>query len=56
MNQADKSPTIIIREDSDSLEELSEYLDVLSSSARPVPFQRRSRPAMKILKNILTSS
>ena len=34
MNQADKSPTIIIREDSDSLEELSEYLDVLSSSAR----------------------
>jgi len=34
MNSADKSPTIIIREDADSLEELSEYLDVLSSSAR----------------------
>jgi pSer/pThr/pTyr-binding forkhead associated (FHA) protein len=34
MNPADKSPTIIIHEDSDSLEELSEYLDVLSSSAR----------------------
>jgi hypothetical protein len=34
MNSADKSPTIIIHEDADSLEELSEYLDVLSSSAR----------------------
>jgi hypothetical protein len=34
MNSADKSPTIIIRKDADSLEELSEYLDVLSSSAR----------------------
>jgi hypothetical protein len=34
MNPPDKSPTIIIHEDSDSLEELSEYLDVLSSSAR----------------------
>ena len=34
MNTSDKSPTIIIHEDADSLEELSEYLDVLSSSAR----------------------
>jgi len=34
MEPADKSPTIIIHEESDSLEELSEYLDVLSSSAR----------------------
>jgi len=34
MNPADKSPTIIVHEESDSLEELSEYLDVLSSSAR----------------------
>jgi DNA-binding transcriptional ArsR family regulator len=34
MDSADKSPTIIIHEESDSLEELSEYLDVLSSSAR----------------------
>jgi DNA-binding transcriptional ArsR family regulator len=34
MNPADKCPTIIVHEDSDSLEELSEYLDVLSSSVR----------------------
>lgn len=34
MNPADKSPTIIVHEESDSLEELSDYLDVLSSSAR----------------------
>ena len=34
MNPADKSPTIIVQEETDSLEELSEYLDVLSSSAR----------------------
>ena len=34
MDPADKFPTIIIHEESDSLEELSEYLDVLSSSAR----------------------
>ena len=34
MDPADKSPTLIIHEESDTLEELSEYLDVLSSSAR----------------------
>ncbi|MEI8330494.1 MAG: hypothetical protein WCF90_02405 [Methanomicrobiales archaeon] len=34
MNPADKSPTIIIHEESDSLDELSEYLDDLSSSVR----------------------
>ena len=34
MDPEDKSPTIIVHEESDSLEELSEYLDVLSSSAR----------------------
>ena len=28
MNSEDKSPTIVIHDDSDSLEELSEYLDV----------------------------
>jgi len=34
MNPEDKSPTIVARSTSDSLDELSEYLDVLSSSAR----------------------
>jgi len=60
MDPADKSPTIIVHEESDSLEELSEYLDVLSSSARlrilkflekkprdARAISRRSRPATK---------
>jgi hypothetical protein len=34
MDKEDKSPTIVVEANSDSLEELSEYLDVLSSSAR----------------------
>jgi len=68
MNPADKSPTIIVHEESDSLEELSEYLDVLSSSARlrivkflekspvmPVRSQMRSRPVTRIQKNTWTS-
>ena len=58
MNQADKSPTIIIREDSDSLEELSEYLDVLSSSARLriLKFlEKKPRDARAISKEIETS-
>jgi hypothetical protein len=54
--------TTVIHEDSDSLEELSEYLDVLSSSAAarilnflkrsvtPVPFQRRSRTSAENTK------
>ena len=34
MNPADKFPTIVVEDAEDSLDELSEYLDVLSSSAR----------------------
>ena len=58
MNPADKSPTIIVHEDSDSLEELSEYLDVLSSSARLriVKFlEKKPRDARAISKEIETS-
>ena len=58
MNLADKSPTIIVHEDSDSLEELSEYLDVLSSSARLriVKFlEKKPRDARAISKEIETS-
>jgi len=58
MNSADKSPTIIVHEDADSLEELSEYLDVLSSSARLriLKFiEKKPRDARAISKEIETS-
>lgn len=58
MNPADKSPTIIVHEDLDSLEELSEYLDVLSSSARLriVKFlEKKPHDARAISKEIETS-
>jgi FHA domain len=58
MNTSDKSPTIIIHEDADSLEELSEYLDVLSSSARLriLKFiEKKPRDARAISKEIETS-
>jgi len=58
MNPADKSPTIIVHEESDSLEELSEYLDVLSSSSRLriVKFlEKKPRDARAISKEIETS-
>ena len=58
MNPADKSPTIIVHEDSDSLEELSEYLDVLSSSARLriLKFlEKKPKDARAISKEIETS-
>ena len=58
MNPADKSPTIIIHEESDSLEELSEYLDVLSSSARlriVKVLERKPRDARAISNEIETS-
>jgi len=58
MNSGDKSPTIIVHQDSDSLEELSEYLDVLSSSARLriLKFiEKKPRDARAISKEIETS-
>ncbi|WML67656.1 MAG: hypothetical protein METHP_01200 [Methanoregula sp. SKADARSKE-2] len=58
MDTEDKSPTIVIHEDSDSLEELSEYLDVLSSSARLriMKFlEKRPRDARAISNEIETS-
>lgn len=58
MDPADKSPTIIVHDDSDSLEELSEYLDVLSSSARLriLKFlEKKPRDARAISKEIETS-
>ena len=58
MDSADKSPTIIVHEDSDSLEELSEYLDVLSSSARLriLKFlEKKPRDARGISQEIETS-
>ncbi|MFY9800056.1 MAG: winged helix-turn-helix domain-containing protein, partial [Methanoregula sp.] len=58
MNPADKSPTIIVHDDSDSLKELSEYLDVLSSSARLriLKFlEKKPRDARAISKEIETS-
>jgi len=58
MDHNDKSPTLIIHEDSDSLEELSEYLDVLSSSARLriLKFlEKKPRDARAISKEIETS-
>jgi pSer/pThr/pTyr-binding forkhead associated (FHA) protein len=58
MDPADKSPTIIIHEESDSVEELSEYLDVLSSSARLriLKFlEKKPRDARSISREIETS-
>jgi DNA-binding HxlR family transcriptional regulator len=58
MDPHDKSPTIVISEESDSLEELSEYLDVLSSSARLriLKFlEKKPRDARSISKEIETS-
>jgi len=58
MNSADRSPTIIVHEDADSLEELSEYLDVLSSSARLriLKFiEKKPRDARAISNEIETS-
>jgi DNA-binding transcriptional ArsR family regulator len=58
MDPHDKSPTLIIPEESDSLEELSEYLDVLSSSARLriLKFlEKKPRDARAISKEIETS-
>ena len=58
MNSEDKSPTIVIHDDSDSLEELSEYLDVLSSSARLriLKFlEKKPRDARSISHEIETS-
>lgn len=58
MDPADKSPTLIVHEDSDTLEELSEYLDVLSSSARLriLKFlEKKPRDARAISKEIETS-
>jgi DNA-binding transcriptional ArsR family regulator len=58
MDPADKSPTIIIHEETDSLEELSEYLDVLSSSARLriLKFlEKKPRDARSISREIETS-
>lgn len=58
MNPHDKSPTLVIPEESDSLEELSDYLDVLSSSARLriLKFlEKKPRDARSISKEIETS-
>lgn len=58
MDPHDKSPTLIIPEESDSLEELSDYLDVLSSSARLriLKFlEKKPRDARAISKEIETS-
>lgn len=58
MNTPDKSPTIIVHEDTDSLEELSEYLDVLSSSARLrilKYLEKKPRDAKAISREIETS-
>ena len=58
MNPADKSPTIVVEDTEDSLDELSEYLDVLSSSARLriVKFlEKKPRDARAISHEIETS-
>jgi predicted transcriptional regulator len=58
MDPHDKSPTLIVPEESDSLEELSDYLDVLSSSARLriLKFlEKKPRDARSISKEIETS-
>jgi DNA-binding HxlR family transcriptional regulator len=58
MTQVDRSPTLIVDESSDSLDELSEYLDVLSSSARLkiLKFlEKKPRDARAISREIETS-
>ena len=58
MDPADKSPTIVVEDTEDSLDELSEYLDVLSSSARLriVKFlEKKPRDARAISREIETS-
>jgi pSer/pThr/pTyr-binding forkhead associated (FHA) protein/DNA-binding transcriptional ArsR family regulator len=58
MDPVDKSPTMIISNESDSLEELSDYLDVLSSSARLriLKFlEKKPRDARSIANEIETS-
>ena len=58
MDPADKSPTIVVEDTADSLDELSEYLDVLSSSARLkiVKFlEKKPRDARSISHEIETS-
>lgn len=58
MDPKDKSPTIVIDDTSDSLDELSEYLDVLSSSARlriVKLLEKKPRDARAISNEIETS-
>jgi DNA-binding transcriptional ArsR family regulator len=58
MDPEDKSPTLIVHAESDSLEELSEYLDVLSSSARLrilKYLEKKPRDARAISNEIETS-
>jgi DNA-binding transcriptional ArsR family regulator len=58
MDPQDKSPTLIVDESTDSLQELSEYLDVLSSSARLkiLKFlEKKPRDARAVSKEIETS-
>ncbi|HNX17707.1 MAG TPA: FHA domain-containing protein [Methanoregula sp.] len=58
MNPADKFPTIVVEDTSESLDELSEYLDVLSSSARlkiVKYLEKKPRDARAISHEIETS-
>jgi len=58
MDPEDKSPTIVVEDTAESLDELSEYLDVLSSSARLkiVKFlEKKPRDARAISHEIETS-
>lgn len=58
MDPEDKSPTLVVEGTTDSLDELSEYLDVLSSSARLriLKFlEKRPRDARAISREIGTS-
>ncbi len=58
MNPEDRSPTLVVDSSSDSLDELSEYLDVLSSSARLKILrflERKPRDARAISREIETS-
>jgi pSer/pThr/pTyr-binding forkhead associated (FHA) protein len=58
MDPADKSPTIVVEDTAESLDELSDYLDVLSSSARLkiVKFlEKKPRDARAISHEIETS-
>ena len=57
MDPADKSPTIVVEDTAKSLDELSEYLDVLSSSARQDReiSQKKPRDARAISHEIETT-